>query len=134
LSDNFAPFVFSNNTSNAVKLPIDMHALIGMIAPRGLLVLENPHQTQMGAPAGYMATLAGLEVYKALGVEKNVSYHSDVADTAHCSYKNEYTDLLVKSLAAFLKHTADPPGQIKVGASGSLNRADWIDWTAPTLP
>ena len=59
LSDNFAPFVFANNTSNAVKLPIDTHALIAMIAPRGLLVLENPHQTQMGAPAGHMATLAG---------------------------------------------------------------------------
>jgi hypothetical protein len=24
----------------------------------------------MGAPAGHMATLAGLEIYKALGVEK----------------------------------------------------------------
>ena len=116
LSDNFAPFVFANNTSNAVKLPIDTHALIGMIAPRGLLVLENPHQTQMGAPAGHMATVAGLEVYKALGVEKNVSYHSAVADTAHCSYKNEYTDLLTTSIAAFLKHTGAAPGQIKVGA------------------
>ena len=34
LSNNFAPFVYANNTSNAVKLPIDTHALIGMIAPR----------------------------------------------------------------------------------------------------
>ena len=134
LSDNFAPFVYSNNTSNAVKLPIDMHALIAMMAPRAVLILENPHQTQMGAPAGHMSTLAGLEVYKALGVEKNVSYHSDVADTAHCSYKTEYTDVLVKSMAAFLKHTGTPPGLIKVGANGSVNRADWIDWTAPTLP
>jgi hypothetical protein len=133
LSDNFAPFVYSNNTSNVVKLPIDTHALIGMIAPRGLLVLENPHQTQMGAPAGYMATMAGLEVYKALGVEKNVSYHSDVADTAHCSYKTEYTDLLTQSIGAFLKHTNDPPGQIKVGLGGSLNQSDWIDWKAPAL-
>jgi hypothetical protein len=134
LSNNFAPFVYANNTSNAVRLPIDTNALIGMIAPRGLLVLENPHQTQMGAPAGYMATLAGLEVYKALGMEKNVSYHSDVADTAHCSYKTEYTDVLVKSMAAFLKHTGDPPGLIKVGSGGSLNRSDWIDWTTPMLP
>jgi len=134
LSDNFAPFVYANSTSNAVKLPIDMNALIGMIAPRGLLVLENPHQTQMGAPAGYMATLAGIEVYKALGVEKNVSYHSDVADTAHCSYKTEYTDLLAKSISAFLKHTATPPGEIHVGSGGSLNRSDWIDWQTPTLP
>jgi hypothetical protein len=133
LSNNFAPFVFSNNTSNAVKLPIDMHALVGLIAPRGLLVLENPHQTQMGAPAGHMATLAGAQVYEALGVGPNVSYHSAVADTAHCSYKSEYTDLIAKSIAAFLKHDGKPPGQFLVGSGGSLARADWIDWLTPTL-
>ncbi|MEI9942492.1 MAG: cellulose-binding protein [Pseudomonadota bacterium] len=133
LSNNFAPFVFANNVSNAVKLPIDTHALIGMIAPRGLLILENPHQTQMGAPAGHTAAIAGLEVYKALGVEKNISYHSSVADTAHCSYKPEYTDLINKNIAAFLKHTGDAPGQFLVGSGGSLTRSDWIDWQAPTL-
>jgi len=133
LSDNFAPFVYSNNTSNVVKLPIDTHALVGVIAPRGLLVLENPHQTQMGAPAGYMATVAGAEVYKALGAEKNVNYHSAVADTAHCSYKTEYTDMLVQSLGAFLKHTGDPPGKIVVDSSGSLNKSDWVDWEAPAF-
>jgi hypothetical protein len=134
LSNNFAPFVFANNVSNAVKLPIDTHALIAMIAPRGLLILENPHQKQMGAPAGHTAALAGLEVYKALGVEKNISYHSSVAETAHCSYKTEYTDLVVKSIAAFLKRTGDAPGQFLVGSGGSLTRTDWIDWQAPTLP
>jgi len=133
LSDNFAPFVYSGNTSNAVKLPIDMHSLVALIAPRGLLVLENPHQKQMGAPAGHMATVAGLEVFKALGVEKNVSYHSSVSDMAHCSYKTEYTDLLAKSITAFLKRQGDAPGELKVGSGGSLTRSDWIDWTTPTL-
>ena len=42
-------------------------------------------------------------------------------------------DLLVASIAAFLKHTGAAPGQVKVGSGGSVNRADWIDWTAPTL-
>lgn len=73
---------------------------------------------------------------KTLGRAQNVSYHSAVADTAHCSYKTEYTDLLTASIAAFLKHTGAPPGQIKAatGSGGQVNRADWIDWTAPTLP
>ena len=66
-------------------------------------------------------------------VEKNVSYHSAVAQTPHCSYKDEYTELLTTSIAAFLKHTGAPPGQIKVGANGSVNQADWIDWRAPAL-
>lgn len=133
LSDNFAPFVYANNASNAVKLPIDTHSLIGTFAPRGLLVLENPHQTQMGAPAGYMATVAGATVYKALGVESNVSYHSDVSDTAHCSYKTEYTDLLIRNITRFLKHQTAKTGDITVGSGGSLKSSDWIDWTAPTL-
>jgi hypothetical protein len=132
LSDLFAPFAYSN-TSNAVKLPIDTHALIASMAPRGLLVLENPHQTQMGAPAGHTATVAGAEMYKALGVETNVSYHSSVADTAHCSYKTEYTDLLVRNVKRFLKHEPAKTGDILVGSGGSLKMSDWKDWTAPTL-
>lgn len=104
-----------------------------MMAPRGLLVLDNPHQAQMGAPAGHAAAVAGAEVYKALGVEKNLSYHSRVAATPHCSYKDEYTDLLTKSIAKFLKHEGEAPGEFIVGSGGSLNMADWVDWTAPAL-
>ncbi len=133
LSNNFEPFVFKNNTSNAGKLPIDTHALIGAIAPRGLLVLENPHQAQMGAPAGHMATVAGARVYQALGVEKNVSYHSSVSDTAHCSYKTEYTALLAQCISKFLKNEGEAPGKLMVGSGGSLTPSDWLDWTAPTL-
>ena len=133
LSNNFAPFVYGNNTSNVVKLPIDTHSPIATFAPRGLLVLENPHQSQMGAPAGHLATITGAEVYKALGVEANVSYHSNVADTNHCSWKTECNDLLTRSLSRFLKHETAKTGDILVGAGGSLKTTDWQDWTAPTL-
>ena len=133
LSNDFEPFVYENGTSNAVKLPIDTHSLIGTLAPRGLLVLDNPHQTQMSAPAGYTATVAGIDIYKALGFEKNVFYHSDVSDTNHCSYKNEYTEMLSQAISRFLKHDGDEPGRVLPGAQGTLNLADWKDWEAPTL-
>jgi hypothetical protein len=58
----------------------------------------------MSAPAGHLGTAAGAEVYKALGVADRVSYHSDVVQTPHCSYKEEYTDLLQRNIARFLKH------------------------------
>lgn len=133
LSNNFEPFVFKNNVSNAVKLPIDAHSMVAMIAPRGLLVLENPHQRQMGAPAGYTSVMAGSEVYKALGAGDNISYHSNVSNTEHCSYKNEYTDLLVQNIARFLKHEGDKPGKIVAGTGGTLNISEWKDWQTPTL-
>src|SRR5690606_20731115 len=108
---NFAPFVYDQgtNTSLAVKLPIDSHEMVAMIAPRGLLVLENPDATQMSAPAGHIATVAGREVYKALGVEGNVSYYSNVSGQ-HCSYKEQYTAPLIQNIAKFLKHESEEPG------------------------
>ena len=65
--------------------------------------------------------------------EENVSYHSAVADTAHCSYKNEYTDLLVQNIAKFLKHESDDPGRFEVGSGGDGNPSEWIVWDTPTL-
>jgi hypothetical protein len=135
LSNDFEPFVYDDNTntSNAVKLPIDTHALIAAIAPRGLLVLENPGEEQMSAPAGHTATLAGAEVFPALGVLGNLSYHSNVPDTGHCAYKNEYTELLTANVSRFLKHEGEAPGQILPGPAGTGNLAEWKDWETPTL-
>jgi hypothetical protein len=132
-SNNFEPFVYENGTSKVVKLPIDTHELVATVAPRGLLVLENPHQTQMSAPAGHLGTVAGAEVYKALGIADRISYHSDVSDTAHCSYKNEYTDLLARNITRFLKHGDAETGDIIVGQGGDGKLADWKEWETPTL-
>ena len=104
-----------------------------MIAPRGLLVLENPHQVQMGAPAGYMATVAGAGDLQ--GPRRGEERQLPLRRRGHRSLlvQDRIHRSPGKSIAAFLKHTGEPPGQIKVGSGGSLNRADWIDWTAPTL-
>jgi len=133
LSNDFEPFVYANNVSNAVKLPIDTHSLVAMIAPRGLLVLDNPGEPQMSAPAGHLGTAAGAEVFSALGVLGNVSYHSSVPDTGHCVYKEDYTQLLTQSIGKFLKHESDTPGQFIVGAGADGNLAEWKTWETPTL-
>jgi len=129
LSNNFAPFVL--NTS---QLPVDVHELIATFAPRGLLILENPSATQMGAPAGNMSAVGGAEVYKALGAEKNLSYNSNTPNgTGHCTYVNEYTDPLIKNITKFLKHETAETGKITAGSGGTVTRSSWIDWTAPVL-
>lgn len=128
LSNNFKPFV--NNTS---LLPIDAHSLIATIAPRGIYMMENQAQAQMCAQGGHMAALAGAEVYKALGCPENISYNSNTPNgTAHCSYAENFTDLLMKNITKFLKHEPAETGEFVAGP-GTLNRNDWIDWTVPTL-
>ncbi|WP_437295637.1 glucuronyl esterase domain-containing protein [Sorangium sp. So ce426] len=51
--------------ANAANLPIDTHALVAMIVPRGLLVLDDPHQDRLSAPAGHTTVLPIAEVYAA---------------------------------------------------------------------
>jgi hypothetical protein len=129
LSNDFEPFVL-----NASQLPIDTHELMGMIAPRGLLVLDNPHQTQFSAPAGHIAAQAAVDVYEQLGVRDHLSYISNVTSTPHCGMnKAEYQEPLRQSIARFLKHEAGGPGQIIAGATGMGNLSEWKEWTAPAL-
>lgn len=129
LSNDFEPFV-----SNAPQLPVDTHEMVAMIAPRGLLVLDNPHIHQFGAPAGHTAVLAGAEVYAALGVEENIAYVSDIADDRHCAPgKPEYAEPLRQSIARFLLQEEGAPGQIRAHANATGNLEAWRDWDTPTL-
>jgi len=129
LSDVFAPFV-----ENATQLPIDSHEMVALVAPRGLLVLDNPHVAQFAASSAHTAVLAGAEVYSALGAAKNVSYISDVADAQHCApSKPEYTEALRQSIATFLKLEGEAPGILRAGPTATGNLAEWRDWQTPTL-
>ncbi|HTV20415.1 MAG TPA: hypothetical protein VMG12_17145 [Polyangiaceae bacterium] len=130
LSNDFQPFV-----ENAPQLPVDSHEMVAMVAPRGLLVLDNPHIAQFAATAAHTAVLAGAEVYRALGFPDNVSYISDVASDVHCaSGKPEYTQALTQNIAKFLKHEGEAPGTIRPGPTGTGDLAQWRDWTTPALP
>jgi len=129
LSDVFAPFV-----ENAPQLPVDSHEMVAMVAPRGLLVLDNPHIAQFAATAAHTAVLAGAEVYRALGVLGNVAYMSDIASDVHCaSGKPEYNEPLTQSIAKFLKHEGDAPGTIRAGVTGTGDLSQWRDWQTPEL-
>ena len=129
LSNDFKPFV-----ENATQLPIDSHEIVALVAPRGLLVLDNPHIAQFAAPAAFAAVQAGAQVYAALGAPGNVSYVSDVVDEKHCAVgKPEYTEPLVQSIAKFLKREHDAPGVIEVGPKGNADLSRWRAWQTPTL-
>lgn len=129
LSNAFGPFV-----ENATQLPIDSHEMVAMVAPRGLLVLDNPHVAQFAASSAHTAVLAGAEVYAALGALGNLSYISDIASDVHCaSGKPEYDEPITQSIAKFLKHEAGGAGTIRAGATATGDLAGWRDWQTPAL-
>lgn len=128
LANDFKPFV-----ENAAQLPIDSHEIVALVAPRGLLVLDNPHIAQFAAPASYAAVQAGAEVYAALGARNNLSYVSDIVDEKHCATgKPEYTQPLAQTIAKFLKRDHDAPAVMRASPKG-IDPRTWRQWQAPTL-
>jgi hypothetical protein len=129
LSNDFQPFV-----EHASRLPIDSHEIIALLAPRGLLVLDNPHIPQFAAAAAHTAVLGGAAVYEALGAADNISYISDVVDAKHCAVgKPEYTEPLRQSIGKFLKRERASSGVIKASPKATGDASRWIHWQTPTL-
>lgn len=124
---------FGSYTGDPSGLPVDTHEMVGMVAPRGLFIMENPHVDWLGATSGHVAALGGAEVYKALGAEDNISYHSNVSDGTHCASRSEWNGPLQQSIQAFLHGSGRPPGVFDPSGSESGDLSQWRDWSTPTL-
>ncbi len=124
---------FGSYTGDPAGLPVDTHEIVGMIAPRGLFIMENPHVDWLGATSGSVGALGGAEIYTALGAADNISYHSNVQDGTHCASRSEWTGPLQQSIRAFLLGSGQAPGVFDVSGSKSGNLSQWRDWTTPTL-
>jgi hypothetical protein len=125
---------FGSFTSSPTRLPVDTHEMVGMVAPRGLFIMDNPHIANLGPKSGSVAALGGAEVYKALGAGDNITYWSDIQDGNHCANRPEWRDPLQKNLKKFLLKTGNDAGAIRISSRTAGNLAEWRDWQTPTLP
>jgi len=124
---------FNSFTGNPNTLPVDTHETVAMIAPRGLLIMENPHIDWLAARSGSVAALAGAEVYRALGVPDNITYWSDIQDGTHCAVRPEWRTPLQQHIQEFLLKSGNAPGAIRISSRKAGNLAEWRDWQTPTL-
>ncbi|MGP4115526.1 glucuronyl esterase domain-containing protein, partial [Streptomyces sp. 4N509B] len=122
---------FSQYQNNTSALPVDTHQIVGMIAPRGLFIMDNPHVDWLGSQSGAVSALAGAEVYNALGASDNISYWSDVQDGTHCATRGEWRTPLQQSIQAFLTGTGNGPGEIRISSRDNPQRM-W-NWQTPNL-
>ncbi|MEO3764346.1 hypothetical protein [Streptomyces sp. B5E4] len=112
---------------------MDTHEMVGMIAPRGLLLMENPHVDGLGARSGSVAALGGAEVCKALGAGRNISYWSDVRDGTHCASRAGWRGPPQQSIATFLRGAGSAPGVFRISPKKPGNLAEWRTWQTPVL-
>lgn len=118
---------FGNN--KVTRLPFDHHQLMGLVAPRGLLVLDNDIDWLGPVPA-YVGASAAREIYRALGVGDNIAY-SENGRHRHCAFPDHQRDLLEGFVNRFL---LDKPGATGIFRSTLADEDDvtpWVEWTTP---
>lgn len=129
-----SPANFGPHRNNTDRLPVDMHQVIGLIAPRGLYAMDNhgglQYYKNLDVHSAYASIIAGKEIYKALGAEDSISYVSE--NIGHCSWTSAFEPMLRANVNRFLLDQPANTGTISQGPV-RVNVDSWIDWTTPTL-
>jgi len=118
------------------KLIADQHFAVAICAPRAVLLIENDIDW-LGPVAAYGGGVAGRTVYEALGIADRCGV-SVAPNHGHCSFPSSQQAALTAFINRFLLGmTANTAGVDLLTATNSklktFNKADWIDWTTPTL-
>ena len=121
---------FVNQTN---KLPVDQHMILGMCAPRGLLVVENTGMEWLGNVSCYTSSQAARMIYESLGVKDNMGF-SQIGGHMHCAFPDAQIPELRAFIQKFLLDDNSANTSInKTDGNFSFDRARWVDWSAPTL-
>ena len=119
---------------NTDRLPIDMHEMMGLIAPRGLYVLDNPSSAISWADenSSWVTANVGKLIFEALGVGDHMTYES--TSGSHCQWRSGYEAPLKAMIDKFLLGDASAKtGTVHTEGSNLANPKDHYDWTLPQL-
>lgn len=117
----------------ASKLPFDHHSVMGLIAPRGLLVVENTDMEWLGKQSTYTTSVVAREIWKALGVSDNMGV-TQMGGHNHCHlppYQQAEVNAFVEK---FLLNNASANTQVqKTDGTFPVEISRWVNWETPVL-
>ena len=117
----------------ANRLPFDHHSLMGMVAPRGLLVIENTSMEWLGNRSAYTAAVAAREIWRAHGNENSFGF-SQLGGHNHCQLPAAQVPEVNAFVQKFLLDDAKANTAIfKSDLEFKLDREHWINWKTPQL-
>lgn len=124
---------FSRFGASATRLPFDQHQVLGLVAPRGLLVIENTSMEWLGNQSAYTDALAAREIWTALGVADRMGI-SQVGGHDHCALPASEAGEVNAFVDRFLK---DQPGLdtniVHTDGAFPIERSRWMPWKTPVL-
>lgn len=124
---------FSKFSESVEKLPYDHHNLMGMVAPRALLVLEHSGIEWLGPESTYGASQAARQIWEAMNVPERMGF-SQVSGHNHCQLPDTQKPHVMAFIEAFLLHNTDRDTQIEeTDRDFTVNKNQWIPWITPEL-
>lgn len=117
---------FNTHTSRTSTIPGDHHFLAGMVAPRGLFVVENDIDW-LGPVSTTACMKAGRMIYDGLGVRANMGF-SLTGGHQHCQFPSGSTANLNSYINYFLLGQGKPNDVETSRANVNMN--DWVsNWS-----
>lgn len=104
----------------------DMSDVAVLYAPRGLLMMDNPHIEHLSYKANYLASAAANEIYEAMG-SNGLWYLGNSGNGSHCVVRAEYGAALQAMIQKFLKgnDSVETGGLDTHSKHGNVDVAGW---------
>jgi len=129
----FSPAFDTFASTSVNTLPFDHHMLAGLIAPRGVYVIENLDLEWLGPESTYGCMKTANKIWQAQGISDRMGF-SQVGDHPHCSFPTaQQGPELTAFVQRFLLNQNVSTAVMRTEGNFTFDEARWINWTVPTL-
>jgi hypothetical protein len=123
---------FNQFSSTATKLPFDHHSIIGLVAPRAILIIENDI-LWLGPQSSWSSANAARMIWQALEVPDMMGYSLTTGHN-HCSFPSSQQSEVNAYVQKFLiGGGAGNTDVMRNDPDVNFTRAMWINWPTDIL-
>jgi hypothetical protein len=125
---------FRRFSTTATRLPFDQHMVMGLIAPRALLVVNNTDMYWLDRQGSQFGAEVAHEIWSALGVPDAMGA-TQRGGHPHCRYvPKEQLDTVADYVRRFLIGDGTATGEVFTTDGDFPDiRDQWVDWDTPRL-
>lgn len=125
--DWFAGQMRQFSGDNGYKLPTDHHELMGMVAPRALLVTGNTDFYWLSNRSNYITSRATQRIYETFGIGDRFGFYID-GGHGHCVIPEEQAPAIAAYLDKFLLGDKSVDTRVRVHPYPTLDYRRWTAW------
>ncbi|KAK4173702.1 putative carbohydrate esterase family 15 protein [Triangularia setosa] len=124
---------FSKYVNGWGNLPLDHHFLAGLVAPRGLLVIENSGIDYLGRVSTYGCASAGRLIYAAFLSERHMGFAQVAHGSSHCQLPVGLRGDVTAYIDWWLLDRSTSVNIFKTDKTYNFHLRRWVNWGVPTL-